>query len=783
MDTSPCIEEAVRSAMAFFSSANLEISELDFQSDDRENDYVTESVNLEGDSKSENMITSSRCNTELLENTIEDANNRKKTMTLTMDSVISLIKEVEHREKLAEEAVEKAGRSSMDIFAKLVQVKQARISADETNQKLAKEVYTERDALADEVDVLQISVADLLTMGDSSVGVLDEIRRTLEIRLISALSKKEEAEKVDLNIEASARKALAYEERQMEKVVQESLRLKREAVENSKMREFLTQHVLEVDMLREEITCKCRDVDQLKVKLDQVVVQGDILPSIKHLANSRAKHLASQNQGSKCWGLKLLACCCSVLVATYESKPPYRLITVNKANVMIDKNAFNLEMDNPEDDSTFNNMNTSSAQIYGTQLLDTSIEDVRNQKKTMVLKIDSVTSLMKEVEYQETAAEQTKMEAAQIHSDIMLKVYEVLDMQQHVNNKNDMLSREACVQKKLLSTKMEALQLHVTSLLDKGSRSLELLDEMSRSLDTRLTSAMMEKKLANKRKKGKEAFARAALAYEESHMEKMKEESKRLKQEAVEISKLQEFLIDRGHLVTILHEEISNKCRDVKRLKEELDQVVLPAGKMSFNRKSPISASLSSSLVSPIIPCQPEPGPADSEVLFRKSSGLGIADFIDDHVQSANYKKLKSVIGFSEADIKNLHEVVDVTRSIEKVKTKGELYGYQMKINGKPCAQMFTKRIKKVKIKGKLHEYQRFAKSIKKVRIKGKQHGSQRCAKSSKKSKIKDNQKGSQMCVMCIKKSKIKGKLKGSQMCVMCIEKLKIKGKRKGSQM
>ncbi|KAJ0797104.1 hypothetical protein HanPI659440_Chr04g0170031 [Helianthus annuus] len=129
------------------------------------------------------------------------------------------------------------------------------------------------------MDVLQMSVAGLLTMGESSVGILDELRRSLEIRLMSALAKKEEAEKVNLNMEVCARNALAYEERKMEKEVQESEKLKREAAKNSKMHEFLTQHGREVKILREEITCKCRAVNQLKVMFDYPIVQNDILSS------------------------------------------------------------------------------------------------------------------------------------------------------------------------------------------------------------------------------------------------------------------------------------------------------------------------------------------------------------------------------------------------------------------------------------------------------------------------------------------------------------------------
>ncbi|KAI3800984.1 hypothetical protein L1987_29084 [Smallanthus sonchifolius] len=59
---------------------------------------------------------------------------------------------------------------------------------------------------------------------------------------------------------------------------------------------------------------------------------------------------------------------------------------------------------------------------------------------------------------------------------------------------------------------------------------------MSISLEMRLNSTILKKNLAIKKKQRNEAFARAALAYEETLMGKL-EESNRLKQEAAEISK------------------------------------------------------------------------------------------------------------------------------------------------------------------------------------------------------------------------------------------------------
>ncbi|KAM0071961.1 hypothetical protein Hdeb2414_s0001g00031161 [Helianthus debilis subsp. tardiflorus] len=103
-----------------------------------------------------------------------------------MDSVISLMREVEHREQVAKQAVENIGKSSLDVLAKLDELKQAQLFAKEINQTRAKEVYAERDVLADEMDVLQMSVAGLLTMGESSVGILDEVQHIQILRALTS---------------------------------------------------------------------------------------------------------------------------------------------------------------------------------------------------------------------------------------------------------------------------------------------------------------------------------------------------------------------------------------------------------------------------------------------------------------------------------------------------------------------------------------------------------------------------------------------------------------------
>ncbi|KAK1417109.1 hypothetical protein QVD17_26231 [Tagetes erecta] len=211
---------------------------------------------------------------------------------------------------------------------------------------------------------------------------------------------------------------------------------------------------------------------------------------------------------------------------------------------------------------------TSTCASNQISIIDASIKDVVINKDTLVSKMESVMSLMREVERQETAAKQAKEEADQSVLDILLKLDQCKIALRDAHETNDMLARKLYVQKAVLATKMEVFQLRTLRLLDDGDRFLELVDEMSRSLEIRLTSALNKKELAFKKKQETQTFAQAALAYEEIKTNKLEQESKSLKQETSEISKLLEFLIDRGRILDKLHGEIHN----ANQLKQELDQ-------------------------------------------------------------------------------------------------------------------------------------------------------------------------------------------------------------------
>ncbi|KAJ0791260.1 hypothetical protein HanOQP8_Chr01g0003521 [Helianthus annuus] len=131
---------------------------------------------------------------------------------------------------------------------------------------------------------------------------------------------------------------------------------------------------------------------------------------------------------------------------------------------------------------------------------------------------------------------------------------------------------------------------------------------MRKALESRLAAALDEIATAEQQKLENERAAKEALLYQESQMEKVVEEAKKLKLVAEENTKLQEFLMDRGRTVDILQGEISVKCQDVLLLKEKFDKGIplTRSRSLSSSQTSSILASSGSSFRSVIKPLEPE---------------------------------------------------------------------------------------------------------------------------------------------------------------------------------
>ncbi|OMP05015.1 hypothetical protein COLO4_09133 [Corchorus olitorius] len=255
------------------------------------------------------------------------------------------------------------------------------------------------------------------------------------------------------------------------------------------------------------------------------------------------------------------------------------------------------EMGEIEDD-TFDPFVSRSSQTCRTDLLEEIIEDAKNNKKTLFLAMESIMSLMKEVELQEEAAEKAREEAARGGLDILVKVDELKEMLPHAKEANDMHAGEVYGEKSILATEVRELQSRLLSLSEERDKSLAILDEMRQTLEARQAAAEEMMRTAEQEKLEKEESARKALAEQEAIMEKVVEESKILRQEAEENSKLREFLMDRGQIVDSLQGEISVICEDVRLLKEKFDERVPLSKSISSSQTSCILASSGSSLKS-----------------------------------------------------------------------------------------------------------------------------------------------------------------------------------------
>ncbi|XP_060181444.1 uncharacterized protein LOC132611048 [Lycium barbarum] len=262
-----------------------------------------------------------------------------------------------------------------------------------------------------------------------------------------------------------------------------------------------------------------------------------------------------------------------------------------------------------EEESMPNSVVTASGQICSIDLLEDMMTEAKSNKKTLFSAVESVICLMREVELQEEAAEQAKLEAAKGGLDMLRRVEDLKEMLQHAKEANDMHAGEVYGEKAILATEVKELQSRLLGLADERDKSLAVLDEMHQMLEVRMAAAEKEMKAAEQERLDKEEVARKTLTDQEIIMEKVVQEANVLKQEAEENAKLRDFLVDRGRVVDTLQGEISVICQDVRLLKEKFDDCVPLSKSLCSSQTSCILASSSSSSKS-IVPEQ-VPKPAD----------------------------------------------------------------------------------------------------------------------------------------------------------------------------
>lgn len=259
--------------------------------------------------------------------------------------------------------------------------------------------------------------------------------------------------------------------------------------------------------------------------------------------------------------------------------------------------------DDFENETNMNTIRSQYGHIYSTQHLEDIIESARSEKMNLHSAKESLFSLMKEVELKLNTVEQAKEEAARGGLSVLANVEELKQMLQRAKEANDMNAGEIYGEKSILATEVRELQTRLVSMSDERNKALAMLDEMRQSLEVRLEEAEREIKVAEQERIEKEEYAHKSLAYENSIMEKVVQESKILEQEAEKNSELREFLMDRGRLVDIIQGEISVVCQDIKLIKEKFDERV-PLSKLLSSSYTLASLTSSSSSITSMAPQQ-----------------------------------------------------------------------------------------------------------------------------------------------------------------------------------
>ncbi|XP_074268962.1 uncharacterized protein LOC141592256 [Silene latifolia] len=245
-----------------------------------------------------------------------------------------------------------------------------------------------------------------------------------------------------------------------------------------------------------------------------------------------------------------------------------------------------VEVVGTESEILLSSIMTRSGQICKVNLLEDIIEEAKNYKDTVYSAMESVTRLMEEVELQENEAEQAKIASSRGGLDILEKVEEIKKTLKHAKEANDMHAGEVYGEKSILATEVKELQARLICLSVEKDKSLSTLDEMRKSLEERLAIAEEQRREAEKEMFDKQEIARGALAEQELIMEKVVQESKLLKQEAEENTKLSDFLMEKGQVVDALQGELSVISQDVKLLKENFENRISRSKSLSSSNSS-----------------------------------------------------------------------------------------------------------------------------------------------------------------------------------------------------
>ncbi|KAL5229979.1 hypothetical protein ABZP36_028755 [Zizania latifolia] len=213
---------------------------------------------------------------ESLEDSITDAKSNKNDLLPSLELVTKMLEDVEILEEKAKVAKCESSIAGTNILTKVEELKEMLNHAKEANDMHAGEVFGEKSILTTEARELQSRLQRLSDERNNYLVVIEEIRQTLEDRLVAAQQEIDAAEKERIEKEASAQALLDEQEKEMNSIVEESRKLQKEAEENLKLKDFLVERGRIVDALQGEMAVICEDVSQLKQIVDERLSFGKL---------------------------------------------------------------------------------------------------------------------------------------------------------------------------------------------------------------------------------------------------------------------------------------------------------------------------------------------------------------------------------------------------------------------------------------------------------------------------------------------------------------------------
>ncbi|KAL6634788.1 hypothetical protein ACP70R_027459 [Stipagrostis hirtigluma subsp. patula] len=206
---------------------------------------------------------------ESLEDSVVDARSIKNDLLPPLELIMKMIEDVELLEEKAKVARHESSIAGAGILTKVEELKEMLTHAKEANDMHAGEVFGEKSILTTEARELQSRLQRLSDERNKYLVVIEEVRRTLDERLVAAQQEIAAAEKEKIEKEAAAQALLDEQEKMMNSIVEESRKLQKEAEENLKLKEFLVDRGHIVDTLQGEMAVIFEDVSLLKRVVDE----------------------------------------------------------------------------------------------------------------------------------------------------------------------------------------------------------------------------------------------------------------------------------------------------------------------------------------------------------------------------------------------------------------------------------------------------------------------------------------------------------------------------------